>query len=311
MTGGRALRAPRPRKGAASERLLVISPVRNEAAHIERVARAVAGQTRPPDAWIVIDDGSTDETGAILSSLEREIPFLRVLSAPQSEELRGAADRLALAAEARAFNLALEQVRGEPYDYVGKLDGDVELPLDYFERVLQRFAHDPALGIAGGSLVERFGSRSRRVRIPSYHVHGALKLYRRRCFEDVGGLRECLGWDTIDETYARMSGFATRSFGDVVAVHHRHPATGDGHLRGRARHGECAYVARYGLGWVLLRSLKVATSPPPILSGAAFVYGYLRAAVRRAPRVEDDEFRRFVRRELRQRLLGPLASGAR
>jgi poly-beta-1,6-N-acetyl-D-glucosamine synthase len=281
--------------------LLLITPVRNEAAHIARTAHAVAAQTRPPDLWLVVDDGSDDATPALLRDLAAEIPFLRVLATPRGHTHVGP-DRLALAAEARAFNWALAQVELDDYTHIGKLDGDIELPPDYFERLLARFADDPSLGIAGGMLLEPGGDGWRPQRVPEYHVRGALKLYSRRCFEAIDGIHERLAWDTIDETYARLHGFATRSFPDLVARHHRPEATAEGALRGRARHGQCAYILHYGLPWVTLRSLKEAKYWPQGLSGAAFLYGYLRSAMRGESRVEDPAFRRHVRRELRGRL---------
>jgi hypothetical protein len=158
--------------------------------------------------------------------------------------------------------------------------------------------------MAGGVLDEpQPDGRLRRIVIPPHHVHGALKCYSRACFEAIGGLEERLGWDTIDETYARMRGYETRSFSDLVSLHHRPLASADGVLRGRARHGECAYIAHYTPSWILLRSLKVARSRPAGLSGIAYVYGYARAAARRTGRVPDVEFRRFTRRELRRRLM--------
>ncbi len=117
-------------------------------------------------------------------------------------------------------------------------------------------------------------------------------------------MQERLGWDTIDETYARMRGYRTRAFTDLVARHHRPWGSADGTLRGRARHGQCAYIVHFSLPWVTLRAFKVARARPRGLSGLAFLYGYLRSAVRRIPRVEDPAFRRFVRGELRARMLG-------
>ena len=281
--------------------LLLISPVRNEGAHIDRVALAVAAQTCPPDAWIVVDDASDDDTLARLRRLEEQIPFLRVICAPQPTDSDGP-DRLARAAAPRAFNVGLRAAPPAEYAFIGKLDGDVELPPDYFEELLRRFDADPRLGIACGDLVEQHGDVLQRIRIPSHHVHGALKLYRRACFESIGGIQERLSWDTIDETYARMRGFQTRSFPDIVARHHRAWGSADGQLRGRARHGECAYISRHGPLWVTLRAGKLATVRPFGISGVAFLVGYARAAARRVPRVEDDEFRRQVRREHRARL---------
>jgi len=291
---------------APQPRILVVSPVRNEARHIARVVRAVAGQELAPARWIATDDGSTDGTLEQLRELEREVPFLTVLQAPQDDRTEGPRDRLSRALEIRNFNLALDQADWREYTHVMKLDGDIELPPHYLRVLLERFADDPDLGLAGGVLIEpRPGGEPHRIAIPDrYHVHGALKCYSRACFGAIGGVQERLGWDTIDETYARMRGFQTRSFADLVSVHHRPLASADGALRGHARHGECAYIAHYDPLWVMLRSLKVAHRAPRGLSGAAFLYGYARAAVRRVEQVPDLEYRRFARRELRRRMLG-------
>jgi hypothetical protein len=287
------------------QRLVVVSPVRNERDHFERVAAAMAAQTRPPDEWIVVDDGSTDGTSELLEDLSRSIPFLRVFPA-EGDLPSSARDRLALAAAPRAFNFGLGQARGD-FTHAAKLDGDIELPPEYYERLLRRFAGDPALGLAGGQLIEEKGGEWKQLAIPPHHVHGALKLYSRACLEAIGGVRACLGWDTIDETYARMRGFRTHSFDDLVANHLRPVATADGALRGRARHGRCAWIAHFGLAWVALRSFKVAaTMRPRGLSGAAFLGGYLHAAAIGVPRIEDEEFRDFVRSELRGRMRSAL-----
>jgi poly-beta-1,6-N-acetyl-D-glucosamine synthase len=291
--------------GESQPSVLIISPVRNEARHIVRVARAVAAQELAPARWIAIDDSSTDGTLERLRELEREIAFLTVVEASADAAAAQTRDRLARAIEVRNFNSVLAKTDLGGYTHVMKLDGDVELPPDYLRVLLERFARNPDLGLAGGVLVEptRDGGL-RRIAIPDYHVHGAVKCWSRACLEAIGGVRECLGWDTIDETYARMRGFRTRSFPDLVSVHHRPLASADGALRGHARHGECAYIAHYDPLWVTLRSLKVARRAPAGLSGAAFLYGYARAAARRVEQVPDVEYRRFTRRELRQRMLG-------
>jgi glycosyltransferase involved in cell wall biosynthesis len=284
-------------------RILLISPVRNERAHIERVVRAVAAQQVLPDRWLVIDDSSTDGTLELLRSLEAEVPFMTVLEAQRDVGHANARDRLARAAAPRNFNAAMATVNWRDYTHVMKLDGDIELKPDYLRVVLERFARDPRLGIAGCFLDEPTPEGGfRRIRVPPHHVHGAVKCYSHECLEAIGGVQERLGWDTIDETYARMRGFSTVTFRDLAAIHHRPWATADGVLRGRARHGECAYISHYPLIWVALRSLKLACSTPKGISGVAFLFGYVRAAIRRTPRVEDPAFRRFTRRELYRRM---------
>lgn len=291
-----------------TQRLLLISPVRNEEAHIERIADAVARQTRRPDLWVVVDDASTDRTPEILTTLAERIGFLRVVNRRIAQRRTGPIkDRLATAAEARAFNLGLNSVQWKSFTHIAKLDGDTELPPHYFECLLSEFKLDPKLGLAGGVYADRNpnsgGDDWQVVPIPSaYHVPGTLKCYSLSCLQAVGGVRERLGWDTIDETYARMRGYRTRAFPNLVALHHRPWGSADGTLRGRARHGECAYIAHFTLPWVALRAFKVARARPRVLSGLAYLFGYLRSSVRRVPRVEDPAFRRFVRRELRERM---------
>jgi biofilm PGA synthesis N-glycosyltransferase PgaC len=282
-------------------RVLIISPVRNEAEHIRTVARSLERQTRPPDLWLVVDDGSTDATPQLLHELAARIGFMRVLSTPAGFTAdRG--DRHTVAAAPRAFNWALRSVDWRTFTHIGKLDGDIELPEDYFERLLHDFDGDPRLGIGGGILVERVGSEWRTMHTAAHHVRGALKLYRRECLESIGGIRELLGWDGIDQTYARMRGYETRPSEDLVARHHRACGSADGLLRGRVRGGATHYALRFSFPWVLVKALKVARMRPTGVSGTAFLYGYLRALVLRAPRIDDPEYVRFVRRDERRRL---------
>jgi poly-beta-1,6-N-acetyl-D-glucosamine synthase len=297
-----------PGQALAAERLLIVSPVYNEARHLDRTARAMAAQERPPDRWVIVDDGSRDDTLEIARRWARELPFLTVMSAAEAED---GPDRLALAREARAFNLGIEQAGWRDFSHIGKLDGDVELPTHWFATLLREFRDQPRLGLAGGRLEEPSPEGWELIPIPDSHIHGAVKLYRRECLEAIGGILERLAWDTIDETYAQMRGYATRSLPELVGRHHRPWGSADGRLRGKARHGECAWVLHQSAPWALLRSIKLARVPPAGLSGAAFAYGYARAALRRTPRVEDPQFRRFVRNELRSRMLAPLRPALR
>jgi hypothetical protein len=283
-----------------TQRLLVVSPVHNEAAQIERVARALAAQTRTPDLWIVVDDRSTDETPEILARLAGKIEFMTAMSSPPPAGEGAPRDRLALAVEARAFNAGLASVDWRSFTHIAKLDGDIELPANYFGRLLAEFAEAPGLGLAGGVLRERDGDgwAAPEHGGSDYHVRGALKCYSRACLQEIGGIQERLGWDTIDEVYARMHGFETRTLAELVALHHRPVASADGVLRGRARHGRCLYVTHYPLSWVSLRAFKTAAERPRVLSGLAFLAGYVWSALRRVERVPDAEFRAFMRGEL-------------
>lgn len=297
----------------SEHRLLIITPVRNEAAHIERVARGLAAQTRRPEHWLVVDDGSDDETPQILQRLCAEHEFMHVVSTPPAFT-RGTSDRLAVAAAPRAFNYGLHTLDPRElslFTHLGKLDGDVELFPDYFAAILAEFDRNPGLGIAGGVVLERHDGEWQAAASAREHVRGALKLYSRECFGAIGGVRERLGWDGIDEVMARMSGFETRSFDHAKAFHHRHTGSADGRLRGHVRWGEAHWILHHGLPWTVLRAGKVAAVQPRGISAAAYLYGYGRAAVRRVPRVDVDGYRQFVRaeqhRRIRARLRRPAA----
>ncbi len=290
----------------SEERLTIVSPVFNEAKHIETVVRGMQSQTRPPDEWIVVDDGSHDGTLELLRRAAKEVRFLRVVEAPPMP-LTAGADRLHHAAEARAFNHGLSIASN--FTHVGKLDGDIELPPDYYERILGRFRDDPSLGLAGGVLVEPT-NRGWQLRGSSdlQHVRGALKLYSRQCFEKIGGVREMLGWDGVDEVLARMHGYRTRSFPDAVARHHRPVGTAQGRLRGSYRLGRSMFIEGYPFLWITARSLMVGRSQPVALTGAAYLAGYMDARLRGVSRFEASGYRRHLRGELRGRATQKLKS---
>jgi biofilm PGA synthesis N-glycosyltransferase PgaC len=283
------------------ERLLLITPCRDEAEHLERTIASVAAQTRPPDLWLVVDDASTDATPEILHRWAARLPYLRVL---RSSRLGGRGqDGLAIAAEAVAFNEALNSVPAHEFSHVGKLDADIELAADYFQRLLDRFSVEIDLGIVGGMLLEDHGRGWHPTGGPEHHVRGALKLYSRECLEVIGGgIEERLGWDTIDEVEARMRGYRTRTLAQPTARHLRPVASRGGILRGRARLGRAAFILRYSPWWVALKSARVGLSRPYLTGGVAYFWGYLRAAAGdRHNRVEDPAFARFVAAELRDR----------
>ncbi len=286
------------------ERLLLITPCRNEADHVARIIASVAAQTRPPDLWLIVDDGSTDATPQILNSWAKKLPYLE-LGRSHRRAPRGQ-DGLAIAAEAIAFNRALGAVAVVAFTHDGKLDADIELPPDYFQRLLDRFAVEAEIGILGGTLLEEHGRGWLPTGGPEHHVRGALKLYSRECLEAIGGgIEERLGWDTIDEVEARMRGFRTRTLARPTARHLRPVASRGGILRGRARLGRAAFILRYSPWWVTLKSARVGLSRPYVVGGLAYLWGYLRgAASDRRNRVQDPEFARFVAAELRDRARG-------
>ena len=296
-----------------AERVLLISPVRDEADRIEAVIAAVEAQSRPPDLWIAVDDGSSDGTREALEAHARRLPFLRVCATPPGHT-REEGDRLAAAAPDRAWNLGLREAGGPAaFTHLGKLDGDIVMPPELLAEMLARFRADPRLGIAGASLLELDSAGGwRPLDNPPEHPVGACRLYSRACFEAIGGMPERMGADAITTAYAKLRGFRAASFAELRVRHLRPHGAAQGRLRGHARHGAYQYVVCYSPAWILLRSLSVAARERPYgLSGAWYAGGAAGAAIRRTPRVQDREFRDFMRSEQRARLGRALRRGAR
>lgn len=291
-----------PARKPLAQRLLLISPVRDEAGHVDAVVAGVESQTRPPDLWIVVDDGSRDGTRQRFLAHAERLPYLRVVATPDGSE-RDGGDRLMAAGPERAWNFGLRQAGAEGFTHLGKLDGDIVMPPQYLEEMLARFATDAQLGMAGGAIVEPEGEGWRLLRTPPDQVTAPARIYSQVCLEAIGGMPERLGADVITTTYARMKRFRTATFADLQVQHLRHIGTAQGALRGRARHGAYQYIVHYSVLWIALRSLMVAIRFRPYgLSGLWFFGGYVGAALRRVERVEDHEFRAFMRAEQRARL---------
>jgi poly-beta-1,6-N-acetyl-D-glucosamine synthase len=288
--------------GAAGARIVVISPVRDEAATLPRTLACMKAQTRPPALWVVVDDGSQDETPAILEAAEKEIPWLRVLRRGD----RGFRQVGGGVVEAFEEGLAAVDV---PYDFVAKLDGDLEFPPRYLERILQYFERDPRLAAASGKVFRREGGELVEEFMIDAMVAGQFKLYRREAFERIGGFVRHVMWDGIDIHRARMQGFRTASLPDpeLRIIHLRLMGSSDRSVyRGRLRWGAGQWFMGSSFSYVLASGLFRMRERPFAVGGLLIVAGYLAAALRREPRYHDPEFRRELRRWQRTRLLGVL-----
>jgi glycosyltransferase involved in cell wall biosynthesis len=289
-------------------RMVAIVAFLDEARHLPVLLESLAAQERAPDALLLVDDGSTDDSAAIAGAFAAEHPFARLLRRPAR---RGGRDRMARANEWRAFAWALAQAP-RPWDVAAKLDADLQLAPDLLAAIERRFLADPRLGIAGAYLSQRsLDGRLVRQRCPDGHVEGPNRFYRRACLEAISPVPAILGWDTIDEARARRRGWRTQSFalgGDDV-VHLRRLGSYDGVLRGYRRAGWAAYAYGAHPAHLLASAAARLRDRPLGACAAAYLGGYAAAALRREPRAEP-ETRALVRREQRDRLLALARGGA-
>ena len=287
----------------------LVTPARDEAENLRRLAESVLAQTVPPAAWIVVDDGSTDGTQAVVERLGREHDWIRLVSSPGSVTHAGT---LAVGRRAGrdivAFNVGVAALEEEP-GVVVKLDADVSFEPAFFERILGEFDLDPRLGIAGGECYELEDGEWRHQPVTGSHVRGATRSYRWACWQDVRPLEERLGWDGIDHLKAEEHGWRVRSVSDLPFLHHRPLGERDGLALARwARVGHAAYYMGYRFPYLVLRSLHRGRREP---GAVAIVWGYLVGWTLREERYPDLAVRKRLRERQRLRNIPRSAREAR
>jgi biofilm PGA synthesis N-glycosyltransferase PgaC len=280
----------------------LITPARNEEAFIELTIQSVVSQTVPPVRWLVVSDGSTDRTNEIVTRYALEHDWIELLEMPkrQGRDFGGKADSINA-----GYSSLVTRQPSVPFDFVGSLDADISFEKDYFAFLLQKFADDPNLGVAGTPFSENGETYDYRFSSTD-HVSGACQLFRRECFEAIGGYVPAKGGgiDVIAVLTARLIGWRTRTFTEKVSHHHR--------LMGSAQQrrkiladfdlGQKDYRLGFHPVWQVCRSLYQMTRRPYVIGGAALFTGYFWAMLHRCQRSVSHELLRFQREDQMRRL---------
>lgn len=281
---------------------ILITPARNEERFLEKTIQSVTGQTALPERWVIVSDGSTDRTDEIIQDHASRHAWIRYLRRPEH------ADRQ-FAAKASAFDAGHALVRSTPHEIVGNLDADLSFGPDTMEFLMARFAEDPGLGVAGVPFVEQAGTTYDYRFTNIEHVSGACQLFRRACFEAVGGYQplEGGGIDWLAVTTARMLGWRTRTFTERTVFHHREIGTGKSRRLGFLfRQG----VKEYRLGshpvWQAFRAVHQMGREPYVIGGLAIFAGYITTFLQGVRRQAPPEVIRFCRHEQIHRLRSAL-----
>jgi len=279
-------------------KLVIITPVRNEADYIGKTLSSVVAQSLLPFRWLIVDDGSTDRTAAMVREYAQQHAFIRLLQRPDQGAYRLGGGVV------QAFNHGLAQLE-EGYDYIAKLDGDLAFGPDTIARLLERFAADKTLGIASGLCYLETNKGLVAERSDPRFPRGPFKCYSRDCFAKIGGLYEGLGWDALDVIRAQLAGFHTQAFADIQLIHLR-PTGGRALVTHKRQVGRTAYRLGYNPLFFLLRCLYRSVHGSPA-EGPAMLAGYLGACLTRKERIVTQQemawLRRFQRAKLR-RLVG-------
>lgn len=277
---------------------VVVTPVRDEETYLPRAIQSMVRQTILPREWIIVNDGSKDRTAAIIDEAAHQYPWIKAVHRTDRGFRKWGGGII------EAFYDGFYALAFTEWEFMSKLDGDLSFDSDYFERMFERFAEDPKLGIGGGVLYHDENGRRVLENHPKFHVRGGVKIYRRACWEDIGGLWVGPGSDTVDEVKANMLGWTSRSSFDVHMTHHRFTGAAWGRWGGLVKDGKIDYVSGYHPLFLAVKSMVRLFRRPYFLGSFALVYGYLSAHFQRTPRVDDEQLIRYLRRQQLARLFG-------
>jgi glycosyltransferase involved in cell wall biosynthesis len=279
-------------------RYVLITPARNEEAYIEKTLRSVVSQTVMPEQWVIVDDASTDSTAQLVENYVRDYPWIELVRRTQRSER-------SFSRKVDAFNAGLQRLGSREFEVIGNLDADLSFDPEYLEFLMDKFAEDPKLGVAGTPFVENGYDSARDSFEGENHVAGGCQLFRRQCFEEIGGYigNPAGGIDWIAVTTARMKGWKTCSFPEKRFHHYRSLGTAErGIVASLFSYGEKDYYLGGSPVWELFRVCYRSAKHPFIIGGLALLAGYCWAALRRTKRPISPELMRFHRREQMNKL---------
>jgi len=286
---------------SAAPRYVLISPCRNEAEFMRRTLDSVVAQTVTPDLWVIVNDGSTDQTPEILAEYEKDHDWIKVLAKPD----RG--HRAVGPGVMEAFYFGLDTVDLNEFTYLCKLDLDLDLPPGYFEEQMRMMESEPRLGTCSGKtyFINKAGAQVSE-KIGDEMSVGANKFYRVTCFNHIGGFARDVMWDGLDCHKARQLGWLAMSWDDpkVNFVHLRPMGSSQTNiLVGRRRHGSGQYYMGSDPIYFIATAVKKMFHPPYLVGGFATLQGFFGAMLKRAPQYDDPALRTFIRSYQRRALL--------
>ena len=273
---------------------VLISPCRDEAEYLETTLNSIVAQTIKPSKWVIVDDGSTDATPQLLAKAAQEHSFIEIITRKD----RG--KRAVGPGVIEAFYVGYDHINPQDYDYICKLDLDLDIPSNYFESIIKRMEANPRIGTCSGKpyftnsagqlVSEKCGDET---------SVGMIKFYRVDCFEQIGGFVREVMWDGIDCHTCRLLGWIACSWDDpeLQFIHLRPMGSSDkSTLTGRIRHGFGQYFMGTGLLYMMVSAIYRMSRPPLIIGGLAMLWGYLKSMFTGQTRYEKPEFRAFLRK---------------
>lgn len=281
---------------------VVITPAYNEEDYIEFTLSSMVKQTHVPKRWIIVNDGSTDGTAALVMKYANQYDWIQLVNKLGNEK-RSIGSKVI-----QTFNYGFQSMEAIDYDVIVKLDADLTLPPDYFERVCLTMEENPNIGLCGGVCSILKGKEWEIEKVADNdHVRGAMKAYRKKLFDQMGGLKTSMGWDTVDELLAKYYDWDIKVLSDLVVKHHRTTNTETGQLKACFKMGRSFYLMRYGFLISSIAALKIgAVRDPKVITAYHAFKGYWSAKSNKEEHIVNEKEGEFIRKYRWQRIRGKI-----
>jgi glycosyltransferase involved in cell wall biosynthesis len=271
---------------------VIITPAHNEESFIQNTLNSVVAQTIQPEQWVIVDDGSSDGTVNIIQKYVYKNPWIKLIKNTPHDTKRQGGGKVV-----RAFMLGYKALEVSDFKFIVKLDADLTLPPSYFEEVGKAFKSDPMVGMCGGYLSVFSNGKWIKEKSASYHLRGAIKAYRKSCFEQIGGLRPVDNWDFLDEMTLMYSSWSVKIL-QLEVKHHRPTSTLINRgLKYSYKMGLIIYKDGYDLFLLALHSVPYGLGTKPyLLSSLALIMGFLSGCITRPQKDVNAEIEKFIRK---------------
>jgi poly-beta-1,6-N-acetyl-D-glucosamine synthase len=276
---------------------VVITPVRDEEEFLPATIESMMSQTILPTEWIIVDDGSSDNTGKIIDDHASRHNWIRAVHRAN----RGF--RKSGGGVVEAFNDGYHALASDDWEFIAKFDGDLTFEPDYFEKCFAEFERDPKLGVGGGVICYITDGVEVVEQAPAFHVRGATKIYRKPCWSAIGGFWLAPGWDTLDEVKANRLGWSSRSFQNLRLIHHRGTGSADGLWPTLVKYGRANYICGYHPVFMLSKCARRLLQRPFVIGAVGLMYGFISGYIKNIPQVDDQATITYLRKQQVNRLL--------
>ncbi len=266
----------------------IVIPAHNEEAFISLTLQSLISQTLLPKKIVIVNDNSTDKTAEIVLAFAKENPFITLVNKTSS------AIHLPGSKVIQAFHKGFETLDNN-YDIIVKLDADLIMPNNYFERIASIFENDSTIGMAGGfAYIEKNGNWILENLTDKDHIRGAFKAYRKDCFKQIGNLKPAMGWDTVDELLCKFYGWKVVTDASLK-VKHLKPTGANYNKTARYKQGEAFYTLGYGFIITAIASAKLAMMKRKPLLFLDYIQGFMKAKSAQTPLLVTPEQAKFIR----------------